>query len=400
VGSGWIILLCWFVGGLVALAGALSYAELATMMPRAGGEYAYLREIYGPLPAFLSGWTSFFVGFSAPVAASAVAFSTYLTAAGFLPATPFAQESAAVAVVVFFTTVHYCGVQLGARVQTALTGLNLALIAALILSGFLAGEANWRFLAAGSDFFGAGNWAQAGFALLLVMFSYSGWNAAAYLGEEVADPARNLPRSLAIGTFAVMLIYVLVNLFYFAAAPVTRLSGAVAVAEVAATSALGPAAGRWLAVAISVSLLSSLSAYMLIGPRVYYAMARDGLFFPFASRIHPRFHTPALSIVAQGLLAVILALSGTFDQLLTYIGFALGIFPWMTIAGLLLLRRREPHRERPYRVWGYPFTPLFYLVVSVGILVVAFQGRPGPSSWAIATILAGIPVYWFIVRRR
>jgi len=400
VGSGWVILLCWFVGGLVALAGALCYSELATMMPRAGGEYVYLREIYGPLPAFLSGWTSFFVGFSAPVAASAVACSTYLTAAGLLPANDAVQKATAVAVVLVFTAVHYFGVRLGARVQGALTGLNLALIATLVLSGFFAGDANGSFLAKGSEFYRDGLWSQTGFALLLVMFSYSGWNAAAYLGEEVAHPGRNLPRSLAIGTGAVMLIYLLVNLFYFAAAPVAKLSGAVAVAEVAATSALGPDAGRWLAVAISVSLLSSLSAYMLIGPRVYYAMARDGLFFPFASRIHPRFQTPGLSIAAQGLLAVILALSGAFDQLLIYIGFALGVFPWMTIAGLVWLRRRQPGRERPYRVWGYPFTPLFYLVVSVGILVVAFRGRPGPSSWAIATILAGIPVYWLTVRRR
>lgn len=398
--SGWLVLLCWLAGGAIALCGALSYAELGAMMPRAGGEYAYLREIYGPLPAFLTGWTSFFVGFSAPIAAIGVACAAYLSAGGILPDSWWASKGTALAIVLVFATIHYVGVGLGTRVQNALTGLKLLLLGGLLLLGFGIGRGDWGFAAPESEFWSSGHWSQLGIAMLWVMFAYSGWNASAYLGEEVEQPARTLPRSLLLGTVTVMVVYLGVNLLFFYAAPAAALSGQVAVGEVAAQGLFGANAARWLSVLISLALLSALSAYVLVGPRVYYAMARDGLFFRFAARIHPRFETPAGSIAAQAVCAAVMILSGTFEQLLTYIGFALGIFPWMTVAGLWLLRRRAPGRERPYRVWGYPFVPLFYLVMMAWILGVAFVNSPGPSLVAVATVAAGIPVYYLTFARK
>ncbi|MCL4522756.1 MAG: amino acid permease [Acidobacteria bacterium] len=394
--SGWLVLLAWLLGGMVAVCGALSYAELATMMPHAGGEYVYLREIYGPLPAFLTGWTSFFVGFSAPVAASAVGCAKYLTAAGVLPDTWLAEKSTAACIVLALTAVHYCGLRLGAQVQNLLTGLKLLLLFGLIAVGFAIGRGSWDFLSAGSSFWDAGRPSQLGVTLLFAMFAYSGWNAAGYIAEEIEDPARNLPRSLLLGTLIVTLTYLLINLLLFFAALPSQLRGIEAVCEVAAVQLFGPDAAARISLLISLALLSSLSAYVLIGPRVYYAMAKDRLFFRFAARVHSRFQTPGLSILAQCACSLVMILSGTFEQLLIYIGFALGIFPLMAVAGLLVLRHREPQRERPYRVWGYPLVPLFFLVVMIAVLAVGFVNRPKPSLIALATVAAGMPAYWLM----
>lgn len=393
-----LVLACWLIGGLIALSGALCYAELATTMPRAGGEYVYLREVYGPLPAFLTGWTSFFVGFAAPSAAAAVGAAKYLAAANLIPVGAASEKVVACALVAALTAVHYCGLRLGSRVQNLLTSLNVALLLGLILAGLAAGRADWSFLSAPAAT-AAIKPLGIGMALLFAMFAYSGWNAASYLAEEVREPARTLPRSLLLGTVTVTLLYLLLNLVFFAGAPLQDLVGQIAVAEVAVRNLFGGSAAVWLAVMISIALVSALSAYTLIGPRVYYAMARDGLFFRFAARVHPRFRTPSFSIAAQGTLAAVMVLSGTFEQLLFYIGFALGIFPWMAVLGLILLRRRRPGMNRPYRVWGYPLTPLFFLIATAGILVVSFIGRPGPAMWAIATVAAGIPAYWLTAPR-
>lgn len=398
VESGWLVVLCWLLGGLLALCGALSYAELGVLMPEAGGEYAYLREIYGPLPAFMTGWTSFFVGFSAPAAASAVAIAAYLSAGRLLPDNWMAKKGAAISIVLTLTMVHYRGLRVGAWVQNLLTGLKLALLGLLLSAGFAVGQGSWLHFTSSGDFWTPGRWSQLGIVLLWVMFAYSGWNASAYVGEEVERPGHTLPRSLLLGTLIVMVVYALMNILFFFSAPSAQLRGVIAVGEVAAQYLFGRKAAMWLTILISLALLSSLSAYLLVGPRVYYAMARDGFFFRFAARIHPRFGTPGLSIVAQGLCATVMVLTGTFEQLLTYMGFALGIFPWMAVAGLLLLRRREPARQRAYRVWGYPVVPIFYLLAMSWILVVAFVNRPGPALLALLTVAASMPIYWLTVR--
>ncbi len=405
VESGWLVLACWLVGGLVALAGALSYAELAAMMPRAGGEYVYLKEIYGPRAAFLTGWTSFFVGFSAPMAASAVACATYLIAAGLLPKTWLAEKGAALAVLAALTVVHCFSLRRGALMQNLLTGLKLILLGGLLVAGFAFGSGSGDLFAgdgalrlrSGSS---TAEPSQLGLALLWVMFAYSGWNGAAYIAEEVENPGRTLPRALLAGTLTVMVIYLAVNALYFYAAPVSALRGVIPVGEVAAGKLFGAGAAQWLSGLIALALLSSLSAYILIGPRVYFAMARDGLFFRAAARVDPERETPAAAIVAQSVCAAVMVLTGTFEQLLTYIGFALGIFPWMTVLGVLLLRRRAPERERPYHVWLYPLMPLSFLAAMAAILAVAFLNSPWTSLVAIATVLAGLPAYELTVGRK
>ncbi len=397
--TGWLVVACWLAGGLIATCGALCYAELAVTIPRAGAEYAYLHAVYGPMAGFLTGWISFFVGFSAPIAATGVAIVAYLTAAGLLPGGLLVAKGIAILVVFALTALHAVGLRSGAVVQNILTVLKLVLLGGFVAAGFAAGEGGWGFLEAGSGFWDRGRPDGVGVALLWVMFAYSGWNAAAYLAEEVRRPEKTLPRALLFGTVSVTLIYLALNLLFFFAAPADDLAGRIAVGEAAARSLFGTAAAPVLSVLIGLALLSSLSAYVLIGPRVYYAMARDRLFFPFASRVHPRFGTPAVSILLQGACASALILLGSFDQLLTYIGFALGIFPWMAVAGLFILRRREPERPRPYRVPGYPIVPLLYLAPGAAILAVALVNRPWPSLMAIATVAAGIPVYLIAVRR-
>jgi len=393
VSSAAAVLLCWSVAGVVALCGALSYAELAAMMPHAGGEYVYLREIYGPAFAFLTGWVSFFVGFSAPVAASAITAATYFASAGVLPRS--LVKLCAVLIVILLTAIHARGGAFSSRTQNALTVLKLVLIGGLLLLGLISGAGDWGRVATGPI-----QTPVAGFALALLFasFAYSGWNGSSYIAGEVERPERNLPKSLALGTLAVTVLYLLLNLLLFYAAPAGELRGVVEVFSVALQNLFGRAAGRGLAVLIGLALLSSLSAYVLSGPRVYYAMARDGLFFPFAARVHPQYETPALAIVVQGACAIVMALTGTFEQLLTYIAFALGIFPWFAVLGVIVLRLRQPRRERPYRTWLYPVTPLLFLAISGWMLVVAFRGRPGPSLAAIGTLVAGIPVYWFTAR--
>ena len=400
LGSSLLVLICWIVGGMVALAGALSYAELATMMPQAGAEYVYLREIYGRPAAFLTGWTSFFVGFSAPIAASAVACAAYLKAAGLLPDTWLAQKGFAAAIVATLTALHCTGVRRGSRLQKALAAFAVCLLAGMILWAFLRGAGSWQFLRNSAKVVTPGSASQFGLALLWVMFAYSGWNSAAYLAEEVERPSRNLPLSLLTGTLVIATLYLAVNVFFFYAAPASALSGQVAVGAIAVGHALGSRAAAGLAVAVGIMLFAAVSAYIFLGPRVYFAMARDGLFFRFAARIHPRFETPAFSIAVQGFCAVLMILTGTFEQLLTYIGFALGIFPWMAIAGIILLRRRQPLRERPYRVLCYPVVPLFYLVATAYIMGAALVSRPLPSLLAILTVASGLPVYFLVERQK
>jgi APA family basic amino acid/polyamine antiporter len=397
--SGWLVMACWLAGGLVAMCGALSYAELAVMMPRAGGEYVYLRDIYGPLAGFLTGWISFFVGFSAPIAATGVAVSAYLSAAGILPGSRLAGDSTAILIVFGLTALHAAGLRAGAIGQNVLTVLKLVLLGGLVAAGFAIGQGSWRFFEGTSEFWSAGEPGQIGIALLWVMFAYSGWNASTYIGGEVRRPEHTLPRSLLFGTAAVTMIYLAINLLLFFAAPAAELRGVVAVGDVAARRLFGPGSAAGFSILIALALLSSLSAYVMIGPRVYYAMARDGLFFRFAARVHPRSGIPTASILLQGSCAAVLVLFGSFDQLLTYIGFALGLFPWMAVLGIFILRRRDPGRDRPYRVWGYPIVPLVYLVAGAGILIVAFLNRPGPSLLALLTVAVGIPVYRMAARR-
>ncbi len=402
----WWMIGAWAAGGALAFAGAMAYAELAALRPRAGGEYVYLREAFGPLPAFLTGWTSFVAGFSGAIAVGAVGFATYL--GRFLPAAgdtePWAvlplgvvtlsvspQAIVALTVIGVLTAVHLVGLGPGRVVQNVLAVMKVALLAAFVAVGFTVGDGSVaHFSEAGGTVSGAG-WLL---ALLPVMFAYSGWNAASYLAEEIRDPGRNVPLALGLGTACVVVIYVLLNLLYVYALPVTEFAAAGGnMADGVAERLFGPAAAGPVAAASAVMIAASLSAMVFAGPRVYYAMARDGQFFAAAAAVHPRFRTPAVAIAAQSAWAGLLVLSGTFGQLVDYTAFAVVLFAGVAVAALFVLRHREPNAHRPFRAWGYPAAPLVFVATSAALVINAIWRNPVPSLAGIVLIGAGIPVY-------
>jgi APA family basic amino acid/polyamine antiporter len=401
------MLSAWLIGGLLAFAGAMAYAELAALRPRAGGEYVYLRDAFGPIAGFLTGWTSFVAGFAGAIAASAVGFASFLgrffavardtTPLVAVPLGPInmsvsPQALLALGLIWLLSWVHIRGIGPGRVVQNA-----LAVAKIVVLLGFVAAGLSWG---RGSiEHFEIGKSAAMGgllLALIPVMFSYSGWNAAAYVAEEIRDPGRNVPLALALGTGAVILVYLALNLLYVYAMPVTDLIGLnVRVVDAAADRLFGPEAGDVLAVITLFIVAGSVSAMVFAGPRVYYAMARDGLFFRAAAHVHPRYRTPAVSIAAQAVWASALVLSGTFGQLVDYTGFAVVLFAGIAVAGLFVLRWREPGAERPFRALGYPVAPAIFVLASVALVVNSIWQNPGPSAAGLLIIGAGIPVYLF-----
>ena len=413
VPSAMLFLSTWLVGGLLAFAGAMAYAELAALRPRAGGEYVYLREAYGPLAGFLTGWTSFVAGFSGAAAASAGFLVVYLDRfvpgvanttplltipVPFVPLTFSRQTIIASAVVIFVAFVHIRGVGPGRTVTNVLAALKVAAFAGFIAIGLMIGTgsaANLQGVAAPVT--GAG-WL---FALIPIMFTYSGWNAAAYMAEETRDPGRNVPLALAIGTVAVTLIYLLMNVLFVYVMSVEGLAMVRgSVLDVVADRLLGVRAGDVMGVVSIVSLAAGINAYTFAGPRVYFAMARDGLFFRSMSRVHPRYKTPAVSIVAQAAFTILLILTGSLDALANYVGFAITLFLGVAVAAVFVLRRREPDAPRPFKTLGYPITPAIYVIVSLLIVVNAFYSDTTRTLAGAAIILAGIPVYFLFSRRR
>jgi APA family basic amino acid/polyamine antiporter len=392
----------WVAGGFIALCGALSYGELGASMPGAGGEYHFLSKLYSPLFGFLSGWVSFIVGFSAPIAASAIGFSEYFCRA--LPAIPgwlegsgimsveATKSSLSVLVIIIFSFIHYRGTKSGALIQNILTILKVALIIMLLLSGFLSdkGEAG-NFSSGGWVSPGLSGWKTIGLSLMWIMFAYSGWNASTYLGAELKNPSKTLPRSLILGTGIVMILYLGLNMLYIYGINPTQMKGVISVGGLAMGNLFGNSADRLFSLLISFALFSSLSAFIIIGPRVYYAMAKDGLFFKSVARIHPKYKVPSNSIILQSVIAIIMVLSGTFEQVLTYMGFALGIFPILTVTGVFILRRNNP---TALKMKGFPYTQIIYVSTGILILVLSFMERPFESSVASFTVLAGIPAYY------
>lgn len=400
------------VGGLLAFAGAMGYAELAALRPRAGGEYVYLRDAYGRLAGFLTGWTSFVAGFSGAVAANAMILVVYLdrfipgvasTAPLFvipipyLPVTFSRQTITAIAVVIAISLVHVRGVGPGRIVSNVLTTLKVVAFVVFIALGLTYGAGTAANLSQS-----AGPVTATGFlfALVPVMFMYSGWNAAAYMAEEVRNPGRNLPLSLALGTAAVIAIYLLLNVLFLFVMPIGELAGVKgSVLDVVADRLLGPRAGDVIGLISIVSLSASTNAYTFAGPRVYFAMARDGVFFPAAAKVHPKYKTPAVSIFAQGAFAILLILTGSLDSLGNYVGFAITLFLGVAVAAVFVLRAREPEAPRPFKAVGYPVTPAIYVLVSGAIVVNAFYSAPRVTILGTLIILAGIPLYLFFTRR-
>ena len=411
VPTGSAILWVWLLGGALAFAGAMAYAELSALRPRAGGEYVYLREAFGPLAAFLTGWTSFVAGFSGAIAASALAVADYI--GRFVPAAadatpiftvplPFVplivSPKALVALVpiAVLSFIHIRGLGPGRIVQNALAGLKAGALALIIALGFMMASGNSGPTTAATGIPVSGML----LALVPIMFTYSGWNAAVYVAEEVRNPGRNVPLALGLGTATVIVIYMALNALYLhvlGAAQLAALPGRLL--DVVGERLFGVAAANAIAVFTIVSLSASISAMTLAGPRVYYAMAQDGLFLEAASRVHSRFHTPAVAIVAQSLWTVVLVLCGTLSQLVSYTGFAVILFAGISVASLFVLRRRNPHAPRPFLAWGYPWAPAIF-VLACGAMVVNEMIRNGATAIAgIAVIAAGIPVYFLFQAR-
>ncbi|HXD19245.1 MAG TPA: amino acid permease [Vicinamibacterales bacterium] len=397
----------WVAGGALAFAGAMAYAELAALRPRAGGEYVYLREAFGEPAAFLTGWTSFVAGFSGAIATSAAVMVFYV--GRFAPtvanAAPWAvvpivpgrvvltlspQTVTAVAIIVAMAALHRRGLGPGRIAGNLLASLKVTAFVLFIALGFSLGSGRAAHLAERAPV-GAAGWLL---ALIPVMFTYSGWNAAAYVAEEIREPGRNVPRALALGTLAVVVIYLLLNALYLYVIPVGALAAIDrSVLDVIADRLLGSSAGNVMGVVSIVSLAASISAMTLAGPRVYYAMARDGLFFRRVARVHPRYATPASAIAAQAIWSSILVLTATADALVNYTGFAIVLFSGVAVVALFVLRRRVPDAPRPFRAWGYPVAPAIYAIASAAILVNGLYRAPGPTGAGALIIAAGLPAY-------
>jgi len=397
-----LMLILWAVGGIIALCGALSYGELGAAMPGAGGEYLFLSKLYHPVFGFLSGWVSFIVGFSAPIAASALGFSEYFTRAApglsvwiqetVLMGPDMTKKVLAVSVILIFTFIHYRGIKYGARIQNALTLLKILLIVILLTAGFSSGRGDFsNFAQGGSIPSGLAGWKTIGLSLMWIMFAYSGWNASTYLGAEIRNPAKNLPGSLIYGTAIVMILYLGLNILYVYGINPEKMKGVISVGGLAMGSLFGKPSEVLFSILISFALFSSLSAFIIIGPRVYYSMAKDGLFFRSAAKIHKKFQVPSNSILLQCLISLVLVLSGTFEQVLTYMGFALGIFPLLAVFGIWRLRKNNPGAVR---IKGFPVTQLVYMTAGVLILILSFLERPIESSIALVTVFVGIPFYF------
>lgn len=404
-------LAAWLTGGLLALAGAFAYAELAAFRPHAGGEYVYLREAYGRPAAFLTGWTSFVAGFSGAIATSAVVFAGYL--GRFVPsaadATPLLtlplgpitltvsrQVLVALSLIALMSWIHRRGIGPGRLVGNVLASLKITALVVFVIVGFSFGHGSFSNVTAGGSI-APTSWLL---ALIPVMFTYSGWNAAAYVAEEIRNPSRNVPRALAIGTGAVIMIYMALNLLYLYVLPVDELAKVPANAlDFIADRLLGSIAGAVMAVIALISLSASVSAMVLVGPRVYYAMARDGLFFKQAARVHPKYRTPSVSIMAQALWSGVLLLSGTAGQLVSYTGFAVVLFAGVAVAAVFVLRWQRPDEERPFRAWGYPIAPGVFALASMLIVVNAVWRDPGPSLSGLLVMAAGVPVYFLVLIR-
>jgi APA family basic amino acid/polyamine antiporter len=391
-----LVLGAWVLSGGLALAGAAVYAELGAMMPRAGGEYVFLRRAFHPAVGFLSGWLALFVGFAAPMAASALACARYLR--GLAPALP--ERPAALALVALVTALHAREVRRAGAVQAALTALVVVVIVVFVVAGFASPAADVHLLAAHADAAPRAPLAWAGavaVSLVYTAYSYFGWNAAAYVAGELREPHRTLPRALVGGAALVTLLYVALNAVFLVSGSVARLGEKEDVGHVAAVALFGARGGALLTALIALALAGSVSALAMTGPRVVKAMADDGAFFGALGRTNAR-GAPARAVLLQGTLAALGVLTSAFEPLLVYAGYTLTVSAAATVAGAFVLRRREPDAPRPHRALAWPFSGLAFLAFAAFMTVFAFIERPRESLAGLATIAAGAGV-WALWRR-
>jgi basic amino acid/polyamine antiporter, APA family len=387
------LLMLWVVGGTVALCGALSYAELAAAFPRSGGEYNFLSRCYHASVGFMAGWVSATVGFAAPVALAAIAFGQYFT--GVVPGAP--VLGLGIGVTLLVTAVHLRGISLGSKLQNISTLVKLGLILVLIVAGLALGTPQpVSFLPSAAD---AGYMTSAPFALSLVfvLYAYSGWNAATYIAGEIKDPQKSLPRSIVGALLIVIALYVALNAVFLYTAPMAEFAGQLEVGLIAGRHIFGDAGGRVVAAFICIGLISAISAMMWVGPRVIKVMGEDlPLLRPFSKTSASGAPIPAT--VFQLAVAIALMLTGSFEAVLQFIQFSLTCCSFLTVLGVIVLRYRRPELPRPYRAWGYPVTPVIFLVVTFFVLVHLAADRPFQSLASFATMLTGLIVYAISVK--
>lgn len=417
LGQPQLVIGIWLVGAALALAGALCYSELGTNFPRSGGEYVYLSEAWGPAWGFIDGWISFFAGFSAPTAAAALAAAAYL--AHFFPS--LAADSTAVwavplgfahlrlgvaqgmacSLVAVFTAINVVDVSRVEKLQVWLTGTKLVVIGAFLLLGFSIGQGDWAHFTMPAQRTVASSLAsQFAVSLIFVFYGYSGWNAAVYVAEEVRDPERTLPVALVAGTLSVAVIYAALNVLYVYANSLDDMKGVVAVGALAAKTLFGKQAGGVFSAAMAVSLLATINAMCLIGPRVYYAMARNRAFFATAARVHPRWKSPWVAVIAQGACCCLLIVTGTFESLGYYIGFLLFLFSALSVLALFKFRKRPGWKRSRWVSYGYPFIPLAYVAMNAWVFVYFARLRGWEAFWSVLTVAGGALSYHFHFRKQ
>jgi basic amino acid/polyamine antiporter, APA family len=407
VGSARLVLAAWILGLFVVLLGAFCYAELGAAFPKAGGPYVYLSRGLGPLWGFLFGWMSSFLERPVGMATLAAGFVRFL---GFLfpvVVTPLftshfgryeftfttAQPLAALVVIVA-TAVNYFSVRMSGAIQVLLTSLKMSAILVIVIGGVLFGPKNASPAALSSGQLGLGTIGALLTALVPAMWAYNGFNDLGDLGEEIISPQKNIPRAIILGLLTVGALYLMANVVYFRILPFADVAASQHVASQVVQTFAGSRGAAWLTAAMALSAFGALHVVVLTGARIPYAMARDGVFFHFAQRIHPSFRTPSGSLILLGSIAALLALSGTYEELYSLFVFAVWIFFALTAIALLRLRRKEPNLIRPYRAWGYPFTPLVFLAAALALTVNLWMVRPVRSSLGLAVILLGIPFFY------
>ena len=403
-----LLLLAWVCGGLVAMTGGLTYAEMAAMYPRSGGVYVYLREAFGPMLAFLYGWAALLIFFSGGIAAVAVGFAEYLSY--FAPTlstarilwsaqTPLglwtvsAAQIVAIVSIGVLVAINYVGVRSGNGVNVVLTIAKVLGLAALPIMALMAADVSPQWTPVVPEV--ARPLAAFGVAMIAVLWANDAWYCITWIAGEMRDPRRDLPRALIIGISLLTAIYVAVNLAYFYTLPLADLQGVTRVAERAATALAGGSGASFVALTVVISTLGCNNAAVLAGARLLFAMARDGVFLPVAAAVHPRYRTPHLAIVALGGWASLLALSGSYEQLFTYVIFSSTLLHALGAVGVFRLRRTRPDAPRPYRVWGYPVVPIVYILASSAVVVNTLIERPRESLAGLGFLALGLPVYWY-----
>ena len=395
------ILGAWVVGGIMALCGALTFAELGGMFPSAGGMYVYLSEAYGKLAGFLFGWAYFLVVNTGGIAALSIAFATYL--GFFIPLGPTGTQVVAIGGLLLVTALNVYGVKMGGIFSDVFTLLKLAGIAGLIIVGFLMGSSTTTDFSAQLHNTSGGLGSALAAAMVGILWSYGGWQHASFTAGEAKNPRHSVPLAMIIGACVVTVVYLLANLSYLFLLPVHEVAASSRLASDAISRVLGPNGGAMIALAISISTFGSVGIFTLTAPRIYFAMAGDGVFFERVAEVHPRYQTPAFAIIVQSAWAIVLILLwGTFDKLISYVVFTDWIFFGLTGASIFIFRKRSPGAQRPYKAFGYPVTPSIFVGISVWFVVNTLLHQAVQAAAGLGFLAVGLGVfyYWRRVKRR